>query len=152
MKNPYDFDVLYLGSGHGAFDGAGPLAASGKKVAVVEGDMIGGTCPNYGCNAKITLDTPVVLQRLAERMQGVVSGNIKINWSALVAHKQAVIKPLPNAIGTGLTQNGVTIIHGYGKFQDAHTVVVGEKTYTADKIVIATGQRPHRCSGDRFSP
>lgn len=144
MKNPYDFDVLYLGSGHGAFDGAGPLAASGKRVAVVEGDMIGGTCPNYGCNAKITLDTPVVLQRLAERMQGVVSGNIKINWSALVAHKQTVIKPLPDAIGTGLTQNGVTIIHGYGKFQDAHTIVVGEKTYTADKIVIATGQRPHR--------
>ena len=52
----YDFDVLYLGSGHGAFDGAGPLAASGKKVGVIESDMIGGTCPNYGCNAKITLD------------------------------------------------------------------------------------------------
>ena len=41
----YDFDVLYLGSGHGAFDGAGPLAASGKKVGVIESDMIGGTCP-----------------------------------------------------------------------------------------------------------
>ena len=39
----YDFDVLYLGSGHGAFDGAGPLAASGKKVGVIESDMIGGT-------------------------------------------------------------------------------------------------------------
>ena len=90
--------MLYVGSGHGAFDGAGPLAASGKKVGVIESDMIGGTCPNYGCNAKITLDTPVVLQRMAERMQGIVSGSITINWSELVAHKQAVIKPLPTNI------------------------------------------------------
>ena len=111
----YDFDVLYLGSGHGAFDGAGPLAASGKKVGVIESDMIGGTCPNYGCNAKITLDTPVVLQRMAERMQGIVSGSITINWSELVAHKQAVIKPLPTNIGSNLKQTGVTIIHGHGK-------------------------------------
>ena len=51
----YDYDVLYLGSGHGTFDGAIPLAAKGVKVAVVEGGLIGGTCPNRGCNAKICL-------------------------------------------------------------------------------------------------
>ena len=139
----YDFDVLYLGSGHGAFDGAGPLAASGKKVGVIESDMIGGTCPNYGCNAKITLDTPVVLQRMAERMQGIVSGSITINWSELVAHKQAVIKPLPTNIGSNLKQIGVTIIHGHGKFIDPHSITVAGKTYTAENMVIATGRRPH---------
>lgn len=48
----YDFDVLYLGSGHGAFDGAGPLAASGKKVGVIESDMIGGTCLIMGVTQK----------------------------------------------------------------------------------------------------
>jgi glutathione reductase (NADPH) len=140
----YDYDVLYLGSGHGAFDGAGPLAATGQKVGVIESDMIGGTCPNYGCNAKITLDAPVVLQRMAERMQGVVSGQIGINWKALVAHKQAVINPLPDAIGGKLTQSGATIIRGHGQFTDAHTIAVDSKSYTAEKIVIATGQRPHR--------
>ena len=139
----YDFDVLYLGSGHGAFDGAGPLAASGKKVGVIESDMIGGTCPNYGCNAKITLDTPVVLQRMAERMQGIVSGSITINWSELVAHKQAVIKPLPTNIASNLKQTGVTIIHGHGKFIDPHSITVAGKTYTAENMVIATGRRPH---------
>ena len=102
----YDYDVLYLGSGHGAFDGAGPLAATGKRVGVIESDMIGGTCPNYGCNAKITLDAPVVLQRTAERMQGIVDGAVTINWGNLVAHKQDVIKPLPDAIGHALTGAG----------------------------------------------
>ena len=71
-----------------------------------------------GVTQKITLDTPVVLQRMAERMQGIVSGSITINWSELVAHKQAVIKPLPTNIGSNLKQTGVTIIHGHGKFID----------------------------------
>lgn len=149
----YDYDVLYLGSGHGAFDGAGPLAATGKRVGVIESDMIGGTCPNYGCNAKITLDAPVVLQRTAERMQGIVDGAVTINWGNLVAHKQDVIKPLPDAIGHALTGAGVTMINGRGRLTDAHTIEVTDQTYTADKIVIATGQRPHRLAipGDELA-
>lgn len=42
MTESYQFDVLYLGAGHGAFDGAVPLAKSGKKVAIIEADKIGG--------------------------------------------------------------------------------------------------------------
>ncbi|ARW25983.1 Glutathione-disulfide reductase [Pediococcus acidilactici] len=41
MTESYQFDVLYLGAGHGAFDGAVPLANSGKKVAIIEADKIG---------------------------------------------------------------------------------------------------------------
>lgn len=52
----YDYDVLYIGSGHGTFDGAFPLGTKGVKVGVIEQDLIGGTCPNRGCNAKIVLD------------------------------------------------------------------------------------------------
>ncbi|MCP0886103.1 NAD(P)/FAD-dependent oxidoreductase [Ligilactobacillus sp. WILCCON 0076] len=144
MSSNYDYDVLYLGGGHAAFDGAGPLAAVGKKVAVIEGGLWGGTCPNRGCNAKITLDAPVVLQRLAERMQGIVSSDIKINWSQLVMHKQEVIEKLPTNIAAGLTNAGVKLIHGYGKFKDKHTILVDNVAYTAEKIVIATGLRPNR--------
>lgn len=36
MTQTYDYDVLFLGAGHGTFDGAGPLAASGKRVGVIE--------------------------------------------------------------------------------------------------------------------
>ncbi|WDF82642.1 NAD(P)/FAD-dependent oxidoreductase [Lacticaseibacillus pabuli] len=139
----YDFDVIYLGGGHGSFDGAGPLAATGQKVAVIESGLWGGTCPNRGCNAKITLDRPVILQREAERMQGLVDGAITINWPALVAHKQEVIRPLPDNIAGKLQHNGATLIEGHGVLQDAHTVTVAGKTYTADKFVIATGLRPH---------
>jgi len=144
MTNQYDYDVLYLGSGHGTFDGAIPLAQSGVKVGVIEADMIGGTCPNYGCNAKITLDAPVVLMRAAERLSGIVQGNLNIDWTQNEAHKETVINGLPDMIGGLLTDSGIDVIHGRGVFEDNHTIVVAGKSVTADKIVISTGLRPHR--------
>lgn len=140
----YDYDVLYLGSGHGTFDGAIPLAAKGVKVAVVEGGLIGGTCPNRGCNAKITLDAPVALQRQLAALNPVITGDTTINWSANMAHKHEVIDGLPDVIGGLLKDNGVEVITGYGKLTTAHSVQVGDQTYTADKIVIATGLHSHR--------
>lgn len=139
----YDFDVIYLGGGHGSFDGAGPLAAAGKQVAVIESGQWGGTCPNRGCNAKITLDRPVLLQREAERMQGIVEGGITINWGELVAHKANVIRQLPDNIASKLKLSGVTLIQGRGVLESAHTVNVAGKRYTAHQFVIATGQRPN---------
>lgn len=144
MANQYDYDVLYLGSGHGTFDGAIPLVQSGAKVGVVEADMIGGTCPNYGCNAKITLDAPVALSREVERLAGVVDGKLTINWAKNVAHKNDVIKGLPGMIGGLLDSVGIDVFHGKGSFQDAHTIVVDGQEKTADKIVVSTGLRPHR--------
>ncbi|EQM53797.1 glutathione reductase [Lactiplantibacillus plantarum EGD-AQ4] len=139
------FDVLYLGSGHGTFDGAIPLAARGKKVGVIETDLIGGTCPNRGCNAKITLDQPVALKNQVANFQGYgLTGGPEIDWNANFKHERAVIEGLPDMIAGLMEQAGVTLIHGRGEFVDAHTLQVGDDTYSADKIVIATGQHPHR--------
>lgn len=140
----YDYDVLYIGSGHGTFDGAIPLAAKGFKVAIVESGLIGGTCPNRGCNAKITLDAPVVLQRQFEDLKGIVDGSLSINWQKNVAHKDEVIGGLPDFISGLLKSVGIDVLSGHGSFQDAHTVLVDDQAKTADKIVLATGLHPHR--------
>ncbi|GMA69096.1 glutathione reductase [Leuconostoc litchii] len=144
MTRQYDYDVLYLGSGHGTFDGAVPLAQTGSKVGVIEKDMIGGTCPNFGCNAKIALDAPVTLLRKAERFDNVVAGSLALNWKENIAYKQHVIEDLPDMI-TGLIEGaGIDIIHGTGVFQDRHTILVNGQQKTAENIVISTGLRPHR--------
>ena len=54
----YDFDTVFIGAGHASWHAATILLQAGKKVAFVEKDVVGGTCTNYGCNAKILLDTP----------------------------------------------------------------------------------------------
>lgn len=145
MTANYDYDVLYIGGGHAAFDGAEPLAKSGQKVALVTDDLLGGTCTNRGCNAKITLDEPVTLQRQVERMQGLVHGELQIDWPAVVAHKQAVIKDLPQGTENKLKNAGVELLKGHATLTGPHTVnISGQIEYSADRIVLGTGQRPHR--------
>lgn len=143
-ENGYQYDVLYIGAGHGTFDGAAPLAAKGYKVGVVEADKIGGTCPNRGCNAKITLDAPVELVRFQERMKDIVSGDLTFNWAENVKHEHEVIDGLPDFISGLLNDSGVDIIKGHGKLTGAHSVDVDGTEKTAANIVVATGQRPHR--------
>ncbi|WP_022791098.1 dihydrolipoyl dehydrogenase family protein [Weissella halotolerans] len=140
----YDFDVLYLGSGHGTFDGAIPLAAKGVKVGVIEADRVGGTCPNWGCNAKISLDAPVALQRALLATQGTVAGSGKIDWAKNQSHKHSVIDGIPNFLEGAMESQGIKMIFGRGELVDAHTIQVAGTAYTADKIVIATGMHPHR--------
>lgn len=144
MTTTYDYEVLYLGSGHGTFDGAIPLASKGVKVGIVEEGLIGGTCPNRGCNAKITLDAPVAVQRQVAALNPVLTGKTTIDWAANMAHKSAVIDGLPAMIGGLLTGVGIDVISGRGRLADAHTVMVAGQPHTAEKIVLSTGLHAHR--------
>ncbi|MCH4008857.1 dihydrolipoyl dehydrogenase family protein [Companilactobacillus sp.] len=145
MAENYDYEVLYIGAGHGTFDGAAPLAATGVKVGIIESGLIGGTCPNRGCNAKISLDEPVKMVRERERLGDVLDGDISMNWTQNVVHKQEIIDVIPAGLTAKLENAGATIIKGYAKFKDQHTVLVDDtKPVTAEKIVISTGLRPHR--------
>lgn len=144
-ENNYQFDVLYLGSGHGAFNGAIPLALKGKKAGIIEVGKIGGTCPNRGCNAKIALDFPVKMKKDVDNFQGHgLDGTPKINWADNVKHEKEVISQLPGGIEQGLKSVGIDVIHGYGKIVDAHTIEVNGTKYTADKLVVATGAHYHK--------
>lgn len=140
----YDYDVLFLGAGHGAFDGAPILANAGKKVAFVEREKVGGTCPNWGCNAKVILENAVSLQRELRASDGIVAGSGEIDWTKNMARKKEIISIFPNAIQSGMEGLGIDFIFGDGHFADAHTVTVGDRQVTAENIVIATGMHSHR--------
>ncbi|MGM0213505.1 dihydrolipoyl dehydrogenase family protein [Enterococcus sp. AZ109] len=140
-----DFDVLFLGSGQGAWNGAIPMAKAGLKVGVIEEGLFGGVCTNRGCNAKITLDRPVELLRQVEQLKGRGFDRLpSLNWHDLMAHKHEVIDSLAEGNKQKLENAGVQTIIGRGTFVDSHTIEVAGKDYTADKIVIVTGQLPHR--------
>lgn len=145
MGKQYDYDVLFIGGGHAAFDGAAPLAATGKTVGVIESDRIGGTCTNRGCNAKIALDEAVQVTREAERLGPILERHPSINWQQNMAHKRDVLAPLPGELVQRLQAGGAHVIQGHAEFQDAHTLLIdGQQQLTAESIVIATGLKPHR--------
>ncbi|MGH6799736.1 MAG: FAD-dependent oxidoreductase, partial [Roseiarcus sp.] len=49
MPAPEPLDLLVIGSGEGGKYLAWHMARSGKRVAVVERKLIGGSCPNTNC-------------------------------------------------------------------------------------------------------
>lgn len=141
-KNNMDkYDVIYIGSGHACWHGALILKMQGKKVALVEKELLGGTCTNYGCDAKILLDAPIAYKEALDRYQNIgLAKQAEINWNVLMQYKKGVIGFMPNALDGLFNQFGFDVIRGAAKFIDAHTIEVEGKQYQADYFVIGTGQ------------
>lgn len=141
----YDYDVVFIGSGHACWHAALMLAKAQKKVAFVEEDTVAGTCTNWGCNAKILLDSPFELVDGLSRYRGIgVDETPAVDWSALMAYKKQVISPVHTVLEGMFAQMGMPVFRGHGTLVDAHTVEAGGKRITADYIVLGTGERPRR--------
>ncbi len=140
MSN-FDYDVLFLGSGHACNHGAIALKMAGKKVAMIEEDKNGGTCTNYGCDAKILLDGPFEYQEGFARYEDLGMKRPDINWKGLMAYKKKLIGALDPLLGQAFAKYGIEVIKGHGSLKDAHTVDVDGKSLTAEYIVIGTGAR-----------
>ena len=137
----FDYDVLYIGTGHAAWHGALILAQAGKKIAFAERDLTGGTCTNYGCDAKALLDGPAELVSALERYKDLgLSADKKMDWPKFIEYKHQVIDPLATVMTGMLTNAGFQIIRGSAEFIDKNTVKIGDQTVTAENIVICAGQ------------
>ncbi len=145
----YDYDVIFIGSGHATWHGAVALVAAGKRVALVEEGVAGGTCTNFGCNAKYLLDTPFDFIDGLENYRGLGVNELPaIDYRALAAYKKANIGPMHLGLEGIIAQAGVDMLRGHGSLADAHTVVVagddGERRVTTEFVVFGTGEHPRR--------
>lgn len=136
------YDVIFIGSGHANWHAAVTLKQAGKSVAIIERDTIAGTCTNYGCDPKILLDGPFELLAQLKQYNGIgVHNGTKIDWAELMAYKHKIIDPLPLQMTALFQQIGIDLIMGAGHLVDDHTVAVADDQFTADNIIIGTGQR-----------
>ena len=137
----YDFDVLFIGSGHACNHGAIALLMAGKKVAMVEEYKYGGTCTNFGCDAKILLDGPFEYNEGLSRYEDLgITKKSEIAWDRLMAYKKAHIGAFSPMLKNVFSQMGINVIEGHAEFKDAHTVSVEGKDYSAEYIVIGSGE------------
>jgi len=141
----FDYDVVYLGSGHSCWHGAVTLVAAGKKVAILDHDLPGGTCTNYGCDAKILLDGSFEYMEGLERYKGLcVDRTGAIDWKKLMAYKKEHLTPFAQFMPAMFERTGITFIREKGKLLDAHTVQAGDQKISAEYIVLGVGQRNAR--------
>ncbi|MET0695434.1 MAG: Si-specific NAD(P)(+) transhydrogenase [Propionibacteriaceae bacterium] len=154
MEHTYDFDLAVIGSGPGGQKAAIMAAKLGRKVCVIDSKaMVGGVCVNTGTIPSKTLREAVMyLTGMAMREIYGASYRVKdeITISDLLARLQHVIGRETEVIRAQLLRNHIELIGGMASFIDPHTLSVDiegsqvHRTFTADKIVIATGTTPAR--------
>lgn len=139
-----DFDWIILGAGPGGYEAAIRAAQLKQKVALVEKDEVGGTCLNRGCvPTKALLHAAMGFEEV-DRIAGwgIQAGQLTLDFDKMYARKDELVSTLREGIGRLLAQNGVTLVKGTGVIRDSHTVTVGDRTLTAERILIATGSQP----------
>ena len=139
-----DYDVIYIGSGNAAWQGGRFLRKEGLKIMIIEESLYGGTCANRGCNSKALLDAPYEIKALTDNFEGVgKAGNFDVDWQSLMKFKQKRIANMSQFLDGKFKEYDLDVAHGKGVIVNEHTVQVGDEKFTTDKIVIATGLKPH---------
>ena len=144
MNEP--FDLVVLGAGSGGLAAAKRAAGHGARVAIVEGDRVGGACVIRGCVPKKLLVYGSAYKHLLAdaASYGWQIEGIRSNPSILLANVRAEVDRL-NQLHLGfLEKAGVELVRGWGCFEDSHTIAVGERRLRAERILIAVGGRPQR--------
>jgi NAD(P) transhydrogenase len=151
----YDFDLLVLGSGPGGQKAAIAGAKLGRRVGIVERKhMVGGVCINTGTIPSKTLREAVLyVTGLSQREFYGQSYRLKeeITVSDLTARTNHVIGREIDVIRSQLARNHVQMLTGTARFTGPNSIVVtdaddNERSYTAEKFIIAVGTRPARPS------
>ena len=138
------FDVVILGGGNAGMGVTVATREAGLKVALIEPDLLGGTCPNRGCMPKKVL---VAAAHALDEIERAQAHHIDVNkpsldWAALIDREKAMIAGIPASLADLMNRRGVEVIRGRGRFAGPRAVAVDSETLEAKHIVIATGSKP----------
>ena len=140
----YDFDLFVIGAGSGGIATARRAAEYGAKVGVAEFDRLGGTCVNRGCVPKKLMVYASHFPDLFAEAQGYGWSAVEssLDWEKMITAVNNEVTRLNGIYQKMLDNSQVELWEGYGTFIDAHTIQVGERQVTADKVLIAVGGYP----------
>lgn len=144
MAEIYDFDIIVIGGGPGGYVAAIKAAQLGKKTCIIEKGHFGGVCLNEGCiPTKTLLRSAESLREVKDSSKfGVTNASVtdaKLDMKKVQKRKEQVVRQLVSGVGGLLRGNKVTVVNGVGSFVDKNTVEAGNKKYTAENIIIASG-------------
>jgi glutathione reductase (NADPH) len=141
----YDYDLFVIGAGSGGVRAARIAAMTGAKVAVAEEHRVGGTCVIRGCVPKKFMVYASEYSKSFETARGYGwdIGETRFDWQRFLMAKDKEIARLSGIYVRNLQNAGAELVHAKARLKDRHTVEVeGKGTFTAEKILIATGGRP----------
>lgn len=139
-------DIAILGGGPGGYVAAIRAAQLGARVALIEKDLLGGTCLNRGCiPSKALLDAAHRYETIKHAADyGLSAPNVGFDYRQVQARKDKVVQQLRSGVEGLVKGNGVIYLHGLGSFVDAHHLQIQRdngqtEDVLARNVVIATG-------------
>ncbi|MEQ1955544.1 dihydrolipoyl dehydrogenase [Mesorhizobium sp. CN2-181] len=163
------YDVIIIGSGPGGYVAAIRAAQLGLKTAIVEREHLAGICSNWGCIPTKALLRTAEIFHYAEHAKSYglkLEGNVSPDLKAIVDRSRGIAQRMNNGVGFLMKKNKVDVIWGEAKLTKPGEIVVsktskkpmepvgpipkntlGEGTYQAKHIIIATGARPRALPG-----
>lgn len=140
----FDYDLFVIGAGSGGVRAARMAASMGVKVAIAEERYLGGTCVNVGCVPKKLY---VYASHYAEAFHeaagfGLQTDAVDFDWPTLRDNKTREISRLNGIYEKLLVNAGCTLIEERATVLGPHQVKAGDKTYTAERILVAVGGWP----------
>ncbi len=151
-----DFDLVVLGAGTGGYAAAFRAAQLGLRVALVDEDKIGGTCLHRGCiPTKALLESAAFADKIkhAKDYGLVLPGEATVDYAAMAARRDMVVKRMWTGLKTLVDKNKVTWVQGRGRLDGPQKVRVlqagedgtpgagGERILQATNVIVATGSR-----------
>ena len=139
----FDYDLFVVGAGSGGVRAARTASSLGARVAIAEMDRLGGTCVNVGCVPKklFFYGSHFAHDLRDARGYGWLTES-SFDWSRLQQRKDKEIQRLNRIYRELLERAGVVLRTGMAQLIDPHTVEVGGRRHTAERILIATGGTP----------
>lgn len=132
------FDVVILGAGPGGEVALNTLAKEGARIALVEQELIGGECSNWGCIPSKTLLRPTELKGKSARAAGVMTPTLE--WSRLSAYRDYIVSNHDDTGKVaGYRDRGITVVKERGRIAGPGRVEANGQTLSAESIVVATG-------------
>ena len=145
------YDVIVIGSGPGGYVSAIRCAQLGLKTACVEGrDTLGGTCLNVGCiPSKALLHASHQLHEAQHNFakMGLIADNPSVDWNKMQGYKSEVIEGNTKGIEFLFKKNKIDWLKGWASIPSVGEILIGDETYTAKHIIIASGSEPSALPG-----
>ena len=147
------YEVIVIGGGPGGYVAAIRAAQLGKRTAVIEKDKSGGRCLNYACiPAKTMLRTAELYDEARNGAElGIKGEGLELDWEALGKRRTDVSASLEGGVEGLWKKNGVELIRGEGALTEDGNVRVGDETYAAEAVILATGSVSRPIPGTEFS-
>ena len=139
------YDAIIIGTGQSGPALAARLNKEGLKTAIIERDLVGGTCVNVGCTptkALVGSARVAYTSREAHRFGVSIGGSVSVDMRKVKERMKEISGAANRNVTTWLEQmENVDLIRGHASFVDSHSVEVNGETLEAEKIFINVGAR-----------